>query len=201
MKTMRRRQFIALVGSGVSVWPFVAYAQAAKLPTIGFLGQTTPAVESQRVSAFVQRLRDLGWTEGRNVAIEVRWADGRTERYAEIAAEFARLKVDVIVTAGTPSVIAARQAAAGIPIVFATATDPVGNALVASLARPGGNVTGLSILGTDLAGKRLELLREIVPGLHTLAIMANVDNPAVGLEMREVQAAARTLGLEVVTVE
>src|SRR5262245_59327651 len=198
---MRRRDFIKVIAGSVAAWPLVARAQQAKLPTIGFLGQTTPAAESQRVSAFVQRLRDHGWSEGRSVAIEVRWAEGRTERYAEIAAEFARLKVDVILTAGTPSVIAARQAAAVIPIVFATATDPVGNALVATLARPGGNVTGLSILGTDLAGKRLELLREIVPGLHKLAIMANVDNPAVGLEMREVQAEAGTLGLEVVTVE
>jgi ABC-type uncharacterized transport system substrate-binding protein len=199
---VKRRDFIALVGGAAAVWPLAARAQqAGKLPTIGFLGQGTPAVESQRVSALVERLRELDWTEGRSIAIEVRWADGRTKRYAEIATEFARLKVDIIVTAGTPSVIAARQAAAGIPIVFATATDPVGNALVASLARPGGNITGLSILGTDLAGKRLELLRDVVRGLHTLAIMANVDNPAVGLEMREVQAAARTLGLEVIVAE
>jgi putative tryptophan/tyrosine transport system substrate-binding protein len=199
---MRRRNFIAGIAGLAAAWPLAALAQqAGKLPTIGFLGQTTPAIESQRVSAFVERLRELGWIEGRSIAIEYRWADGRAKRYAEIATEFARLKVDIIVTAGTPSVIAARQAAAGIPIVFATATDPVGNALVASLARPGGNVTGLSILGTDLAGKRLELLRDVVPALHTLAIMANVDNPAVRLEMGEVQAAARALGLEVIILE
>jgi putative ABC transport system substrate-binding protein len=198
---MRRRDFISLIG-GAAAWPLPARAQqSANMRTIGFLGQSTPAVESQRVAAFVERLHELGWTEGRSIAIEVRWADGRAKRYAEIATEFARLKVDIIVTAGTPSVIAARQAAAGIPIVFATASDPVGNALVASLARPGGNITGLSILGTDLAGKRLELLRDLVPGFHTLAIMANVENPAVRLEMKEVQAAARTLGLEAIVVE
>jgi putative ABC transport system substrate-binding protein len=199
---MRRRDFIAGIAGSAAAWPFAAHAQpAGRPPTVGFLGQSTPAVESQRISAFVERLRELGWTEGRTIAIEVRWADGRTKHYAEIATEFARLKVDIIVTAGTPSVIAARQAAAGIPIVFATATDPIGNALVASLARPGGNITGLSILGTDLAGKRLELLRDLVPALHTLATMANVDNPAVRLEMMEVQAAARTLGLEFVIAE
>ena len=147
----------------------------------------------------MQRLRELGWIEGRTIAIEYRWAEGRSERFAEIAAEFVRLKVDVIVTAGTAAVLAAKQATSVIPIVFATAGDPVGTGLVASLARPGGNVTGLSIQSTDLAGKRLELLREVVPGLRRLAIMANVGNPAAVLEMGEVQAAARTLGLEVAT--
>ena len=149
----------------------------------------------------MQRLRELGWIEGRTVAIEYRWAEGRSERFAEIAAEFVRLKVDVIVTGGTAAVLAAKQATSVIPIVFAVARDPVGDGLVASLARPGGNVTGLSIQPTDLAGKRLELLREVVPGLRRLAIMANVGNPAAVLEMGEVQAAARTLGLEVATLE
>ena len=146
----------------------------------------------------MQRLRELGWIEGRTVAIEYRWAEGRSERFAEIAAEFVRLKVDVIVTAGT-AVLAAKQATSVIPIVFAVASDPVGTGLVASLARPGGNVTGLSLQATDLAGKRLELLREVVPGLRRLAIMANVGYPAAVLEMGEVQATARTLGLEVAT--
>ena len=144
----------------------------------------------------MQRLRELGWIEGRTIAIEYRWAEGRDERFAEIAAEFVRLKVDVIVTSGTPQVVAAKQATSVIPIVFAAAGDPVGTGLVASLARPGGNVTGLSILATDLAGKRLELLREVVPGLRRLAIMGNAGNPVAVLEMGEVQAAARTLGLE-----
>ena len=166
---------------------------------LGFLGAATASDQSQWIAAFVQRLRELGWIEGRTVAIEYRWAEGRSERYAEIAAEFVRLKVDVIVTYATPPVIAAKQATSVIPIVFAVAGDPVGTGLVASLARPGGNVTGLSSQQTDLAGKRLELLREVVPGLRRLAILANVDNPAAVLEMGEVQAAARTLGIEVTT--
>ena len=150
---------------------------------------------------FCARLRELGWIEGRTVVIEYRWAEGRSERFAEIATEFVRLKVDVIVTYATPPVIAAKQVTAVIPIVFTVAGDPIANNLVASLARPGGNVTGLSVLTPDLAGKRLELLREILPGLHRLAILANVAAPAAMLDMREVQAAARTLGLEVATFE
>ena len=149
----------------------------------------------------MQRLRELGWIESRTVAIEYRWAEGRDERFAEIAAEFVRLKVDIIVTSGTPQVLAAKQATSVIPIVFATAGDPVGNNLVASLARPGGNATGLSNQMTDIAGKKLELLREVVHGLGRLAIMGNVGNPAVVLEMGEVQAAAATLGLEVHRLE
>ena len=149
----------------------------------------------------MQRLRELGWIEGRTITIEYRWAEGRDERFAEIAAEFVRLKVDVIVTSGTPQVLAAKQATSVIPIVFATAGDPVGSGLVASLARPGGNATGLSSQVADLAGKRLELLREIVPGLRRLAIMGNVGNPFTVLELGEVQAAAGALGLEVHTLE
>ncbi len=153
------------------------------------------------VTAFVQRLRELGWIEGRTVAIEYRWAEGRYEHLAEIAAEFVRLKVDVIVTYATPPVVAAKQATADIPIVSAVMGDPVGTGLVASLARPGGNVTGLSVLTPDLAGKRLELLREVVPGLRRLAFLGNVGNPITALEMGEVQTAARTLGLDLVTLE
>jgi putative ABC transport system substrate-binding protein len=198
---VKRREFITLLG-GAAAWPLAARAQQTqKLPTIGFLGSSTASAESQRVAAFVQRLRELGWIEGRTVAIEVRWGEGRNERYADIAAEFVRLKVDVIVTQGTATVIAARQATSVIPIVFAGAADPVGNDLVASLARPGGNVTGLSNQGTDLAAKRLELLREIVPAFGRVAIIGNVGNPAIVLEMREVQAAARMLGLEVAILE
>ena len=175
--------------------------QVAQLPTIGFLGQNTRSAASEWVAAFVQRLRELGWIEGRTVAIKYRWGEGREERFAEFAAEFARLKVDVIVTSGTPAVMAAKQATSIIPIVFATAGDPVRNGLVASLAHPNGNVTGLATLAADLAGKRLELLREIVPDLRRLAIMANTGNPFSVLELGEVQAAARTLGLDVVTLE
>jgi putative ABC transport system substrate-binding protein len=170
------------------------------MPVIGFLGAGTPSGWSQWVAAFVQRLRELGWIEGRTVAIEYRWAEGRDERYSEIAAEFAGLKVDVIVTAGG-AVLAVKQATTTIPIVFALAADPVGSGLVASLPRPGGNVTGLSIQSTDLAGKRVELLREVIPGLRRLAIMANVGYRAAVLEMHEVEAAAGTLGLDVAILE
>jgi putative ABC transport system substrate-binding protein len=156
---------------------------------------------SQWVAAFVGRLRDLGWIDGRTVTIEYRWAEGRSSRAAEIAAEFVQLKVDVIVTYGTSPVLAAKQATSVIPIVFAAANDPVGAGLVASLARPDGNVTGLSVQQIDAAGKRLELLREVVPGLRRLAILANVGNPGAALEMGEAQVAARTVGLEVTTIE
>ena len=198
---MRRRKFITLLGSAAAAWPLVARGQqAAKLPTIGFLGASTPPAMSPWTAAFVQRLRELGWIEGRTVAIEYRWAEGRSERYAEIAAELVRLKVAVIVTAGG-AVVAVKQATSVIPIVFAVVNDPVGSGLVASLARPGGNVTGLSLQSSDLAGKRLELLCEVVPGLRRLAIMANAGYPAAALEMGEVQATARTLGFDVVTFE
>jgi putative ABC transport system substrate-binding protein len=162
---------------------------------------STTLASSQRVAAFVQRLRELGWIEGRTIAIEYRWAEGRNERAAEIAAEFVRMKVDVILASATLAVVAARQATSAIPIVFAATADPVGSGLVASLARPGGNVTGLSLQQNDLAGKRVELLREVLPNLRRLAILANVSNPNVVLEISEVQAAARTLGLEVETLE
>jgi len=195
---VRRREFIILVG-GAAAWPLATHAQPAKLPTIGFLGTATPSTWSQFVAAFVQRLRDLGWVEGRNVAIEFRWAEGRTERYSEIATEFVRLKVDVIVTSGG-AVLATKQATSIIPIVFAIATDPVASGMVASLARPGGNITGLSIQSTDLASKRLELLREIIPDLRRLAIVGNASNPNALMEMAEVQATARSLGfVEVIT--
>jgi ABC-type uncharacterized transport system substrate-binding protein len=198
---MKRREFITLLG-GAAAWPLVARAQqAGKLPTIGFLVAGTPSSHGQWVAALVRRLHELGWIEGHTVTIEYRWAEGRTERFDEIAAEFVRRKVDVIVTSATAAIVAAKQATSVIPIVFAAAGDPVETGLVASLARPGGNVTGLSIQQTDVAAKRLELLREVVPGLRRLAILGNVDGPAVLLDMREVQTTARPLGLEVVTSE
>jgi putative tryptophan/tyrosine transport system substrate-binding protein len=197
---MRRRDFITGIAGSAATWPIVAHAQAKRLPTIGFLSTSTPAGWAQWSAAFVQRLRELNWIDGRTVAIEYRWAEGRSERFAEIAAEFVRLKVDVIVTAGLGT-NAAKQATSVIPIVFALLNDPVGSGFVASLARPGGNVTGLSNQGTDIAGKRLELLREVVPKLGRLAIMANVGFPDAVLEMGEVEATAKTLGLAVVTVE
>ena len=199
---MKRRDFITLIGGAAAAWPLTARAQQpAKLRTIGFLYQSTPSVESARAAAFLQQLHKLGWIEGSTIAIEYRSAAGRPERMAEIAAEFVQLKVDVIVTSGTATVIALKRATTAIPIVFGAAGDPVDTGLVASLARPGGNVTGLSILSTDLIGKRLDLLRELVPGLRQLAIMANVDNALTVQEMGNVRAAAGSLGLEVAAME
>jgi putative tryptophan/tyrosine transport system substrate-binding protein len=195
---MKRREFITLLG-GTVAWPLPASAQQTpKLPTIGFLSPMTASVENQRVAAFVQRLHELGWIDGRTVAIKVRWAEGRSERAADIVAEFVRQKVDVIVSRGTVSVLAAKQV---IPIVLAGAGDPVSTGLVVSFAQAGGNGTGLSLQQSDLASKRLELLREVVPALRRLAILANAGNPITLLDMRDVEAAAGTPGLTVVTVE
>jgi putative ABC transport system substrate-binding protein len=197
---MKRREFITALGCA-AMWPRATFAQSAKRPTIGFLGPLSQSAQSDWTAAFVQRLREHGWIEGRTVEIEYRWGEGRSERLAEIAAEFVRLKVDLIVTGGTAPVLAAKQATTVIPIVFGVAGDPVGTGLVASLSRPGGNVTGLSNQSADLAGKRLELLREVVPGLRRLAIMANVGSAIGLLEMGQVQMAAKTLGLEGIPVE
>ena len=194
---MKRRAFITLLGSAAA-WPLAVRAQqGAKLPTIGFLGTGTASGWSQWTAAFERRLRELGWIEGRTIAIEYRWAEGRSERFTEIATEFVRLKVDVILTAGG-AVLAANEATSVIPIVFAVAADPLGSGFVASLARPGGNVTGLSLQQTDAGSKRLELLREVVPGLRRLAIMGNVGYRGSVLEMSEVQDTAHTLGLTVI---
>ena len=197
---MRRRDFIKAIAAAAAAWPLAAQAQQQKLPTIGFLGAATPSTWGPWVDAFAQRLRELGWIEGRTVTVEYRWAEGRNERYAEIAAEFVRLNVDVIVTSGS-AVPAARQATSRIPIVFGVANDPLGGGLVASLSRPGGNVTGLSIQSTELAGKRLAFLREVLPDLRELAIMANGGYSAALQEMGEMEATARTLGLSVVRLD
>jgi putative tryptophan/tyrosine transport system substrate-binding protein len=197
-KAMQRREFITLLGGTAAAWPLAARSQqSGRLPTIGFVGGATASAWTNWSAAFVQRLRELGWSEGRTVSIEYRWAEGRHERAAEIAAEFVRLKVDVIITSGGV-LSAAKQATSTIPIVFAVANDPVGAGFVSSLARPGGNVTGLSLQTTDLAAKRLELLREIAPGIRRLGVLANFGNAAAVPEIDEVQAAARILGLEVV---
>ena len=199
--TIGRRKLLAALGGAAVAWPLAARAQQpAKLPTIGIFGVATALAWSPWIGSFVQRLRELGWIEGRTIAIEYRWADGRSERFAEIAAEFVRLRVDVILTGQSP-VPALKQATSVIPIVMAIATDPIGTGIVASLAHPGGNVTGLSLQATDLAGKRLELLRELSPGLRRLAILANIGFPAAVLEMGQVVAAARTLSLDVVKLE
>src|SRR5262245_28194555 len=197
---MKRRAFITLLG-GAAAWPFAARGQQSKPPSIGYLGANTPSAAPHWVAAFVERLRELGWIDGRNVAIEYRWAEGRSERFVEIAAEFVRLKVDVILAHGTQAAIAAKQATAVTPIVATPISDPLGTGLVVNLARPGTNVTGLSLQNVDIAAKRIELLREGLPSHRQLAILANVSNPANVLEIREVQVAARVRGLEIVSFE
>jgi putative tryptophan/tyrosine transport system substrate-binding protein len=199
---MKRREFITLLGGAVTAWPFAAMAQQPlKLPTIGYLGPNTRSLDSQRLVAFLERLRALGWIEGRTIDIDYRWAEGRNERLAEFAAEFVRRNVSVIVTSATPPTVAAKQATSAIPIVFASVGDPVGAGVVESLARPGGNATGLSLQATDATGKRFDLLRDAVPGLRRLAIMANSGNASAALEMREAEATALALGLEAITSE
>ena len=198
---LKRRKFITLLCGAAAAWPLAVRAQrAAKLPTIGFLGVGVPSDWSGWTAAFVQRLRELGWVEGRTIAITYRWAEGRNERFAEMAVEFVRMKVEVIVTGGG-AVPAVRQATSVIPIVFAVANDPVGAGYVTSLGRPGGNVTGLTLQAPDLAGKRIELLREVVPNLHTLAILGNAGNSGAVQEINEAAALAHALGIEVAKME
>jgi putative tryptophan/tyrosine transport system substrate-binding protein len=197
---MRRRDFIKGVANSAAAWPLAARAQQPALPAVGFLGTVAQPVWIKPVAAFEQQLREHGWIDGRTITIIYRWAEGRSERFAEIAAEFVSRKVDVIVTGGN-AVSAVRQATSTIPIVFALAVDPVGSGFVNSLSRPGGNVTGLSLQGPDLAGKRLELLREVAPGRGRLAILVNVGYPAAKEELAQVQTAARALGLESVVLE
>ena len=199
---IRRREFVFTLGGAAVAWPLAARAQQpGKSPTIGFLGATTPTIWGPFVGAFLQRLRELGWIDGRDIAIEYRWAEGRDDRYAAFAAEFVQRRVDVIVTAGTAATMSVKKATSTIPIVFASAGDPVGTGLVASLARPGGNVTGLSNMQTDLGGLRLELLREVVPALNRVAVLGNAGSPLIRLEMERVQAAAVQLGLDAFRLE
>jgi putative ABC transport system substrate-binding protein len=199
---MKRRSFITLFGGAAATWPLAARAQQpGKLSTVGLLGTGTPSTQGQWNAAFVQRLHELGWTEGRNIAIEQRWAEGRRDRVAEIAAEFIRLRADVIVVAGSNAVIAVKQATAVIPIVSPIMGDPVETGLVASLARPGGNITGLTIGVSGLSSKRVEFLRELIPDVRRLAFMVVVGKSNAAISIHEVQAAAQTLGFEVVTVQ
>jgi len=202
---MRRREFLTIL-SGSAMAPLIrldaALAQQPRnSPTIGFLGTTTPTIWSANVSAFQNRLRELDWIDGRNVSIEYRWAEGHYDRYAAFAGEFAQRKVDVIVTAGTTAVIALKKVTSAIPIVFAAAGDPVRTGLVSSLSRPGGNVTGLSNQQTDLGGRRLSLLLEILPKLKRVAVLGNVESPLIALEMEAVKEDAAKLGLETFRLE
>ena len=197
---MQRRDFIALFGVAAA-WPMVATAQqTAKLPTLGFLGSSNPSAMRPWIAAFVQRLVELGWVDGRTLAIDYRFAEGRSGRYTEIANDFVRQKVDVIVTYGTPPTKAAKEATAVIPIVFAAAADPVATGLVAGLARPGGNITGLSLQQSDIVGKKLELLGEVLGHFQKLAVAGNVVNPGSVLEIKEVTTAASKLGFDIITL-
>jgi putative ABC transport system substrate-binding protein len=199
---MRRRDFITFLGAaGAAAWPCAARAQQhGKMPTIGFLGTTSASAWVSWTTAFLDRLRELGWVDRRTVAIEYRWADGRSDRYAEIAAEFVRLKVDVILTSGS-AVLQTEQATSSIPIVFALASEPVVTGMVASLARPGGNATGLSLDSPDLAGKRLGIFRKVLPNARRLAVMANDKYPASALELSEVIKTAADFGLQSVVMD
>lgn len=198
---MRRRRFLTLL-SGAAAWPFAARAQQpATLPVVGFLGANTHQAQRESTAALFQRLGELGWIEGRNFKVEYRWAEGRFDRSSELIAELLVLKANVIVTHATLNVLAAKRATSTVPIVFAAVGDPVGNGLVASLARPGGNVTGLSLQSTDLAGKRLELLREIIPGRRRVAILSNAASPNAPLEVNELKAANLKFDFEISVLE
>jgi putative ABC transport system substrate-binding protein len=192
---MKRRDFIILLG-GATAWPLVARAQG-RIPRVGFMGNSTAALEVNLVDSFREGLRELGYEEGRNIAIEYRWADGRYERFAALVAELIAAKVDVIVTAGTPAALAVKKATSTVPLVMVAVGDPVGTGLVPSLARPDGNLTGLSSVAPDLEGKRLELLREIVPSVSRIAVFINSVNPFHATSMRQAQSAGKTLGIKV----
>jgi putative tryptophan/tyrosine transport system substrate-binding protein len=201
-EAMRRREFITLLGGAVAGWPRSTRAQqSAKPPIIGYLGPTSTSTEGQWTPAFVRRLHQLGWIEGSTVDIEYRWAEGHVERLSALADTLVQLKVSVIVTNATPPTIAAKRATSVIPIVFAVSGDPVGAGLVASLARPGGNVTGLSLQSVEAVSKRVELLRDVVPNLRRLAVLTNGSNPVVRREVEEVQVAAHALGVEIIPLD
>jgi putative ABC transport system substrate-binding protein len=194
---MRRREFIALLGS-VALSPS-AYAQQVR--TIGLLGSGSEAAQKEWTAAFVQRVAQLGWIEGGNLKVVYRWAEGHNERFAEMAADLVKLNVDLILTHNTVPTLAVKQATQSIPIVFATAGDPVGSGIVASLSRPGGNLTGLSGQAPETAGKRIELLRELSPRLQRLGILTEPGNAYAALDVKEVQHAAQTFGIQVETRE
>jgi putative ABC transport system substrate-binding protein len=196
---MRRREFIALMG-GATAWPLATQAQQAAMPVIGFLGPASAEAWKSWTKVFVDRLDELGWTDGRTVRIVFRWASGHSDRFGELAAELVNLNVNIIVTAGSAT-LQTKKETSEIPIVFALASEPVATGMVASLVRPGGNVTGLSLEEPELAGKRLSLLKEAVPHVRRLAVLANVAYPASVLEFGQIKAAAAGLGFEFVPLE
>jgi putative tryptophan/tyrosine transport system substrate-binding protein len=198
---MRRREFIRLLGGAAAAWPLAARAQQpAKVARIGFLGNSTAALEANLVGPFRDGLRELGYEEGRDIVIEYRWADGRYERFPALIAELIALKVDAIVTAGTPASLAVKKATTTIPLVMVAVGDPVATGLVASLARPGGNITGLTSISVEMEGKRLELLREVVPKVSHIAVLWNAASPIQVIEEGEVRAAARVLGIKMLSL-
>jgi len=192
---MKRREFIAFLGGVAATWPLAASAQS-KIPRIGFMGNSTAALEANLVDAFREGLREHSYEEGRNIVIEYRWADGKYERFPALVAELIAAKVDVIVTAGTPAALAMKKATTTVPLVMVAVGDPVGTGLVPSLARPGGNLTGLSSIAPDLEGKRLQLLREVVPALSHVAMFINSLNPFHVSSMRQARAAAQAMGIK-----
>ena len=199
---MNRRDFITLLGTAATAWPLTASAQqAGKIPRVGFMGNSTAALEVNLVGPFRDGLHELGYQEGRNIAIEYRWAEGKYERFLALVAELLAVPVDLIVTAGTPATLAVKKATSTVPLIMIAVGDPVGTGIVPSLARPGGNITGLSSIAPDLEGKRLELLREVIPKLSHVAFFLNPLNPFHTVSVRQAFAAAQALGIKLQALE